>query len=420
MVHITKPSSLEPTALPANNTDNFKHERKSFQRKLTGSKLLLLISLLLGIIYWFWQSQWIVTYGRVMSPEIHIAATQIGRIHAIKVKEGQYVKKGQLLVLLEHNRLSMQLKASQLLLNKGELRLLGLTTRGINSIIQARVDTAKKLLEEARQRLKSARTDYFRQAKIVKFSKNEVVRVENLKRLGGVSQTTLTNSKKSVVNAKAEFTIAKAFKDEMQAAYERAEIAFIQALKNQVFSQSKLADTINLQRLENQRIELLILNAQTRLEETHIIAPIAGMVSWLNKRAGDVVDHRDIIMNIMDTSTLWVEAYVDTDEWSDITPNQISAVKVNQEVDAWLNTCVRMVFPTQRPIDQEFPVGPRLSRSSRRIGDYIRPVKLLFLEKLPEEHGLQAGMKVSVKIKRKSATTDFSCPTHLPIDKPDD
>lgn len=411
-MRITRPKNIYNPTSPDDSSDFHIEEKKSHFSFMLKTRFILLACLLLALIYWFWQSSWINTYGRVMATESHLASTKVGRIAEIIVKEGDPVKKGQLVALLENKSLKARLESRALQLKKGEVRLLGLVSRGINPMIPAQIKTSQKLLEEARQRLKAAKADYYRSVKNRDQAKLEVKRMRKLKLLDSVTQKKLETSQQILIGAQAELNIAFSFMKERRAGFDRAKVTLIQAQQNQAFSQSKLDDEINLQQLENQRLKLLVLEIKSQLAETEIHSPINGFVAWLNKHQGDVVDHNDIIMNIMDPNKTWVEGYVDTDEWAGIGQNTEGMIKVDHEQGSWLTGCVIMPFPTERPIDQEYPVGPRLSRSPRNISDFVRPVKLVFTEKLPES--LHPGMKVNIRIKRRQNANETSCQNNPP------
>ena len=332
-MRITKPGNLNPDISPPENNDNVSSEKKNFFHFLNRFKLFFII-FFLGLFYWLWQSQWIISYGRITAPVMHLSSTQIGRISEIKVKEGEQVKAGQLVALLESQSLTALLEKNKLQLKKGQVWLSGLASRGINPAINAQIDKSKKILEEALQRLKGASADYQRSVKTLKLTRLEEKRIKNLKVLDSVTQKQWETTKQSVINAQAGFNIAKAFKNEQQAAYKRAEVNLAEAKQHLVFSQSKLYDTIHLQQLENQRLEFQVLEIQAQLRETQIIAPRDGRVSWINKYRGDVVDHNDIILNIMEQGKTWVEAFVDTDEWGDVYANQVAMIKAENSDEA--------------------------------------------------------------------------------------
>ena len=193
-----------------------------------------------------------------------ISSKIAGRIEKIKVDQGDKVKAGQLLVMLDEEELKMQVKVAEANLE---------VTKSTISKLKYDLNYAKAVLENADK-------VHHRQLKLM---------AKNI-----VSQEELDKSLENLKIAKANFNRSKS-------AIVEAEKKIIEAQKN-----------------------LDLRNAQ--LEYTQIQAPFDGTIVFRARDPGDIVVPGTPVLSLVSTKILWIESWVGETELGKIRIGQPAKV----------------------------------------------------------------------------------------------
>ena len=191
-------------------------------------------------------TQTVVASGRVMSPRrVHIGAAVTGRVARIPVSEGQSVRKGDELVLLDDKDVRAALLQARAGIDQAEARLRQLREVGLPAAQQA--------IAQAQATLTQVRAQYDRTSR--------------LRAQGFVGQSQLDDAQRNLDVAESQVRAAQ-----------------LQVETNSARgSDFALAAAAREQAVANQRA------AQARLADISIRAPVDGILIARNVEAGDVV-----------------------------------------------------------------------------------------------------------------------------------
>jgi multidrug resistance efflux pump len=116
-----------------------------------------------------------------------------------------------------------------------------------------------------------------------------------------------------------------------------------------------------------------------------ILASRDGVVAWVYASPGEVVDHNDTLMTLVDVRDRWIEAYVEADDLSYVHAGQRAIINFKGLIGGSYEGRVveyisRYANPSAAP-----RVGPDQVRSALRLGSVAHPVRIAIDEALPEE-----------------------------------
>ncbi|MBU6468859.1 MAG: efflux RND transporter periplasmic adaptor subunit [Betaproteobacteria bacterium] len=237
--------------------------------------IITLLAVLMGI-YWLHkpkQNASVITlYGNVDIRQVQSAFYDSGRIVAIKVQEGESVKKGQLLAQLDPTRLQETINQNEALLAAQQQ----LVTKLVNGSRPEEIEQAKAEVTSAQAGLINAKITYERQASL---AKKQYV------------------SKQSVDNALAALDTAKANLNRSQ-----------QALKLAIEGPRKEDIKIARHQLESYQAALKL--AQQQLVDTNLYAPADAIIENRILEPGDMVSPQSPVLTLALDNPIWVRAYL--------------------------------------------------------------------------------------------------------------
>lgn len=387
---------------------------------IIGRRRILILPLLLlaVLLYLLLNSGWLVTYGRVMAREINISATAVSRISDIHVALGDRVEAGEVLVSLSKHSLNAEIYRSRVALQKKMIELEGLMSRGNAPTTRYELAEAEQQLEQQRLKLKTTQASFRRKVKARDNAKKDLASKKVLLLLDGITSQQLEQAEEATDDIQSQVNIAHALLQEQEAAVKRAEYAVAQAEKNLRFAESGMASDIELKKLEIEQLEQVLINSNVVLADHDLFAPADGTVTWVTKHAGEVIDHRDTILNVTADAPRWVEAYIYAGDWQKLHTGARARVRIEHEGGSWMEGCVVMSYPTQRPMEQEYPIGQRVSRSPRRMDENILPVVILLDKPVPATY--PTGAVVDVKLEINAARVSADCQSNPPENTPGD
>lgn len=243
-----------------------------------------------------------------------------GRIGRVLVDQGDSVEAGQLLVQLDDEELQQQ------------------------------VEIARANLEASRAALQRVKADKGRTVAVFEQAENHYGRTQSLRQKGVATREEMERAVESLAIASADTT--------------RAEAAISEAEKGQLAAEKTL---------EYHR---------TRLSDTTIKAPFAGLIVARQREAGDVAIPGSAVLTLIATEVMWVRAWVDETEMARLAVNQPA----------------RILFRSQP--DQEYPgVVARLGKQAdRETREFVVDVQV---SRLPENWAVGQRAEVFIETHRQ-------------------
>jgi multidrug resistance efflux pump len=251
----------------------------------------------------------IVLTGIVTTHEVNVSPQIQGRLSQLLVKEGDTVKTGQLLAVIDPQELradqtfysnSERGAAEQVQESEAALKFQEAQTRDQIRQTEASLEATEAKLREAKANLELARTNFDRTQELNK---------------KGVYPT------QSLDQARSAYEAANAEVESMQKQVDvqLAAVALARSNENQI--------TMRLKQLAAGRRQLAaagaqVKKAQVRLEYTEIHAPIDGVVSVLAARQGEVLSVGQPILTLINPDDLWIRADIEETYMDRIRPGE--------------------------------------------------------------------------------------------------
>ncbi len=233
--------------------------------------------------------------GTVDANEVLVNSRIAGRVEKLTVKEGDYVKAGQLIAVIESDDLDAALKAAEA------------TTASQRSKLNSSVETEKQNTGETQSAAASAEA----QVKVAEASLAQAK--ANLEHQQADTTRTVALAKQGIMSAQARDEAATALQAS-QAAVTAAEsnLSAAQATLRQARAHELLA-TVSARNVASSRADVANARAmadQARIERSYaeIVAPVSGRIAVWAAREGEVVTMGEAIVSIMDLTQTWVYA----------------------------------------------------------------------------------------------------------------
>ena len=260
---------------------------------------IILALLTIGSLIWYFvtvrPSGDLQLIGTVDANEVQVSARIPGRIQTLTVKEGDTVKAGQLIAVIESDDLEAALKAAEATASSQRSKLTGsVETERQNSgetasatvSAEAQVRVAEASLAQAKAQLEHQRADTSR---TVALAQQGIMSAQ-----ARDEQVTALDAAQAAVNA-AESTLNAAHANLRQA---RAH---------------ELLTSVSAQTVDSTRADVANARAladQARIEKNYaeVLAPVSGRINVWATRQGEVVTMGATIVTIMDLTQTWVYA----------------------------------------------------------------------------------------------------------------
>ncbi|MFO1028579.1 MAG: HlyD family efflux transporter periplasmic adaptor subunit [Acetobacteraceae bacterium] len=243
------PAVIPPPPAPA-------PKRAGWTRRLP--LLLLLLAAAGGAGYWYLHPRtalppgFAVGNGRLDADEIDIDTKYPGRIAELKVDEGDLVKTGQVLAVMDTRDVQAQLKANQ------------------------------ALMQQAQHSLDQAKADYANQEAVVKLAEQEIARTRYLVPKGFASVQQLDQQQQSLTSARAKL-------NSNDAAIHVAERA-LQAATHQVEYYA------------------------VQIADSQLMAPRDGPIEYRVANVGEVLPAGGKVFTMLDANYVYMDVYLPTVE----------------------------------------------------------------------------------------------------------
>ncbi|HEY6274306.1 MAG TPA: efflux RND transporter periplasmic adaptor subunit [Terriglobales bacterium] len=256
--------------------------------------------LLIAIGYYFYSTDRtsdLILVGTVDANQVVVSPKIMGRVERLAVDEGDAVKAGQTIAVLDQQELTADREAAEALLaslrhqvaqtEASEQDTAGETSSGVVNA-QARLRAAQATLAQGQADLERIDSDTRRTVALAK---------------AGVASE--QQSDQAVMQLKAQQALVRSEEDTMRAA--AADLATAEARLHQAHAAQSTVQSTQAQALNAQRN---LEAAEARLGYTNVVAPVNGIITIRAAREGEVVSPGQAIVIVTDLSDTWVRAAI--------------------------------------------------------------------------------------------------------------
>lgn len=240
------------------------------------------------------------TSGTLESTEVMMGFKLAGKVSQVLVKEGQEVKAGDTIAILESQEIAAKAQAA-----KGALALAEANESQASTTLVIQKEQSFDAVEAARETLNKAQANY----NLYKASYDRIV---SLSKQGAVSQQAMDETEAKYLAAQADLGSAQAALDaaissQQQVAVREAAVAGAKAAKQQ--ASGAVAET------------------QAYLDNCVLKAPLDGVITQVTVDPGEMVSAGTPVAVVANPAQSWVKVYVGEDKIGRVKVGQAATVK---------------------------------------------------------------------------------------------
>jgi len=347
------------------------------------------------------RSEFVIS-GIVEADDIHVGSKVGGRVLKVAVREGQAVKAGETLVLLEPRELNAALAEAQASLRQADAKFALLNAGYRKEEIEQAEAAVRQAQAELDQQISGPRQQEIDQAAAE--WKATKAQAENARKFLG----RMNDLAKRELIAKQEYDDALTKADEaeqkMKSARERYDLLLAGTRKEEVerarqrwaeadakwrqlrggFRKEEVTQAKSEMEAARARLEQI----QTQLDETVIKAPVDALVEALDLEPGDLVGAGKPVATLLRTGSLWVRAYLPEARLGSVQPG----LKVKVRVDSFPS---KDFSGTVRRVHRQGEFTPRNIQTHEERVLQVFQVEVVIDD---AEHALRPGMNADVRI----------------------
>jgi HlyD family secretion protein len=288
--------------------------------------------------------------GTVEATDVDIRSEASGKILALYFDEGDWVKKGDVIAEIDHEKLDIELAQAKARLAETEAQL----TLLIKGLRDKEVERARETLLESKVLLKDNKREYTR---IQKLYEEEVVDLGS--------------------------------RDKAEAAYEAAQKRYEIAKKNyEIALEGSRKEEIQAGEAVKEAAEAQVKLIERRIEDATVTIPIDGVISERYVELGELMSVGSLIATVIDLKHVWVMAYV--------SEKNLGKVKLGRQGKVMVDS-----FPHKEFIGKVTYISPEAEFTPKNIQTKEERVKLVFGVKIevdnPDQE-LKPGMPADAVI----------------------
>lgn len=315
--------------------------------KSLAALIMVVAGLLMGAGYTLWRSfgsagEFVIS-GIIEADDVHVGSKVGGRVLKVVAREGQGVKAGDVLVLLEPHEINASLGEAQAFLRQAEARLAELVGGYRTEEIEQAEAAVNQYREELKQLLAGPRQQEIEQARANWLAaKAQYDNAERFhQRMKGLNDRELI-SRQEYDDAKAKAQEAEQRMKSERERYDlllagtRAEeigrarhrLAEAEARHRQLrtgYRKEEIAQARAAVEMARARVELL----KTQLGETVVRSPMNAVVEVLDLEPGDLVGAGKPVATLLRPDSLWVRAYLPEEKLGYVKPGLEVKVRVD-------------------------------------------------------------------------------------------
>lgn len=238
--------------------------------------------IILAGAYFFWQTylieenELIQATGTIEATTVNLNAKLAGTIEVLNIKQGELVKKGDLIAELGRSDLIAQRERDELSVLKAQANLADLLSGAREQETKAAlagINVVKAKLEQAEAELR---------------------RVEALFKEGALTEVEYEKAQTNVEIILNELIT-------LEAQYE-------------LLTAGNRAEVIKAAQIEVERTQAVLKSTEAMIEDLKIYAPLDGVVLTKNYELGEYVTPGAVVATIANLEDLWIKVYIPTDD----------------------------------------------------------------------------------------------------------
>ncbi len=312
---------------------------------------LLTGALLIGTGYAVWNmvggKDSFVVSGIIEADDIHVGSKIGGRVLKVVAREGQNVKPGEVLVLLEPRELDAALAEAQATLRQTEAKY-ALVTAGYRreeieqaeaAMAQSRAELDQLIAGPRQQEIDQARADWLAARAQAENAMKLLHRMQDLVKRDLIprqefddAQAKAQESEQRTKSARERYdlVLAGTRKEEVERARQKLSEADAKLrMLRSGFRKEEIAQVKSEMEAARARVQLI----RTQLDETVIKSPVDAIVEAMDLQPGDLVSAGKPVATLLRTGSLWVRAYVPEEKLGFVQPGQNVKVRVDSFPD---------------------------------------------------------------------------------------
>jgi HlyD family secretion protein len=368
--------------------------------------LLGLVVIALGVAVYltaFGRSEGILGSGTVEARNIRVGSKTGGRIQQVRVREGDRVEAGQVLVTFEEQELLAGLEQARGRVAQAKANLEKMR-RGYRpeEIAESRAAEA-----QAAAALEETRSGYRREQVAQARAELEQARAEavNTERTYQRAQTLATKgvfSRQQLDDAEANWKMAVARQQnaeqrlaELERGYRSEQIAAAEARLKQAeaarlrMERGYRGEDVAAARAELEQAEGQLREAESLYRERQVLAPTAAVVEVLDVRPGDLIAPNTSVATLLELDQIYLRIYVPE--------TQLGLVRVGQPAEVRVDSFPGQIF--QGEVDQINQKAEFLPRNVQTREERIHQVFGVKIRIRDPEGRIRPGMAADVKLK---------------------
>lgn len=344
--------------------------------------ITILALLLTAAVIFIWQynaNRVVKTdFAKVTGDTVDISPKIGGRLEKLPVKEGDTVKAGQLIAILDNSQYKLALEQARANLVQAQSNQQKLPMDQKSA--QASCDKAQEAVAAAQAQLQSSQIS-------LEDARRALEKGKSLMDVGAISSETLAKYQSDNDKAMAAVEVNKANLLSAQAS-----VADAQA-KQEIVNKTAGAAYQSQVKLTQAAYNLALLN----YKNTFIKAAVGGKVVRITEKIGENVTAGQTVMTLCDLDSTWIVASIDEKKIGRIKPGQQVEVSIDAYPDKVFKGRVDSISGVTKSVFS-------LLSTESTSGNYTKVVQYLPV-KITVDHDdyvLRSGMSATVKIKVKN------------------
>jgi membrane fusion protein (multidrug efflux system) len=354
-------------------------EKKNQNRSKRKTVAFIIFPLLIviggGILYFYleYKRTHISTDDAFVDGRIHVIASKIpGTVKAIRVKDNQFVRKGDLILEMDPIDYEVRVKEAQAGLETEKAKL---------SEIHDKVDTVRKQLKEILASLEQARANFELQEANLQQAEIDFKRAEYLVKKEVIPRDSYDKTKTGYDVAIAQVKAARERIKQLEASLETQRAVIKQ-------TESSLIP----QHAQIQQKDAIFKGTELNKNYTKIYAPAEGYISKRSVEIGNQIQSGQSLMAVVPLSDIWITANYKETQLERVKPGQRVKIKVDTYPNKAFDGNVDSVMAGTGAVFSLFP-------PENATGSYVKivqriPVKIVLDQGTDPAHILRVGMSV--------------------------
>jgi HlyD family secretion protein len=340
--------------------------RKKLARAIRISALVLLVVVTGFLIWWFLIRQPTIPHniialsGRIEGDDSTVAAKTSGRIREIRVREGDNVKAGDIIAILdeeqavareEQARSAAQEAGTRVTRSQQQIAILEEQLKQARITVDQASSDAEGRVRQAEAQVAAAEANLSQAQAANEQARYDLERFTSLARTGDVSdrqreqaRTTAATQAAVVESARKQVAAARGALTTARANLKNAPIRSSQAAAIQKQISQAQSDVAAAQ-ADAERARAQLRETQANRTDLTIVAPFDGTIATRTAEPGEVVTPGTAIVTIVDLSKIYLRGFVPEGDIGRVKLNQSARVYLDSKPKAPIDAIVSRIDP---------------------------------------------------------------------------